>query len=98
MDIMLEMAQEVAAEIGAVIVDGRCDCGWVLIEKPEQGMPFCWGCTTDKQTAMEGRALLLRARLAEKGIMIPADKAWRAAEETEKVIEPQGCLGIGMPL
>ncbi len=78
MDFKLAMATEVAAMIGARVLDQRCDsraaptviCGWPLMEKPDQGMPFCWGCTTDKKTAMQGRALLLRAQMAEHGITI----------------------------
>ncbi len=99
MDIRLEFAEEVAEEIQAVLVEGRCDkCGWPLMEKPEQGMPFCWGCTTDKRTAMEGREKLLRAKLAERGIEMPAGAAWRAAEPEKTSEELNGCFQSGQPL
>jgi hypothetical protein len=78
MDIRFSIAFEVAEEMGArVLVNELCnftrngrDCGWPLLEKPEQGMPFCWGCTTDRINAQRGRTALTKARMAEKGIII----------------------------
>ena len=70
-DFRLALAMEVAEQIGAELFPGRCDrCRSPLLEKPEQEMPFCWFCVTDKMTAQRGRTALTKARMAAGGIFI----------------------------
>lgn len=71
-DFRLSLVQDIVQQIQAVILDDRCPkCKFPLVMKMEQDIAFCWGCLTDKTTATQGRTLLLKARLAEKGIEIP---------------------------
>lgn len=78
MNIRLQFAYEVAETIGAKVLREHCPrCKFPFLEKPQQGFPFCWGCTTDRQTAHEGRALLLKIKLREEGIIIQRDPLWR---------------------
>lgn len=68
------MADEIAERIQAKVLDQLCDCGWPLMEKANQAMPFCWGCTTDRITAQRGRDVLTKVRLAARGILI--EEVW----------------------
>jgi len=61
-DLRLTLAQDIAEQIDARIYPGRCDCGWPLMVKEVQGMPFCWNCTADRVTAERGRNLLERIK------------------------------------
>lgn len=72
MDIRAVIAIEVSKQIQASVLSQRCPrCDFPLMAKESQAMlPFCWGCVTDKRTAMEGRILLLRAQLKERGIFV----------------------------
>ncbi len=68
MNIRTSIAIEVSAQIGAIVLDQMCTCGWPLLEKPEQGLPFCWGCVTDRTCAQRGRTVLAKTKLAASGI------------------------------
>ena len=96
-DIRVELAEEVAVQIGAVVLPERCVCRWPLMVKPEQGMPFCWGCTTDKKTAFEGRALLLKAKLAAIGQEMPSAKPWVELRSGDRD-DDEKPFSIGMPV
>ena len=61
-DLRVILAQQVADLIGAVLYPNRCHCGMPLLELKEQRIPFCWGCTTDKQNAERGHDLLERIK------------------------------------
>lgn len=81
-DIRLAFAQEVASQIDADILPEYCKaiindegtiCGFPLVEKRRQCIPFCWFCVTDKMAAQRGRTALMKAKLAAKGIIISED-------------------------
>jgi len=68
MDIRNAIAQDVAETMGATVEKEKCDCGWPLMTKPNQGMPYCWGCTVDNMTAQRGRALLFKIQFQKSWI------------------------------
>lgn len=97
MNIRLLFALEVAEDIAAKVTDFLCPkCQAYLMTRDNYASVFCWACETDDMNAREGKALLLRVKMAEKGIIIPKDKAWHL--EAEKVYDPEGCFKFGMPL
>jgi len=61
-DLRLELAQEVADEIGAVLVPGRHHCGYPLMKFSNAPGTFCWSCLTDEQMAQKTRDLLERVQ------------------------------------
>lgn len=73
-DFRLALAQEVADQIGAFVQSGRClKCRAPLMEKVEQGIPFCWFCMTDRMAAQRGRTALTKAKMAANGIFLEED-------------------------
>lgn len=79
MNTRLIMAMEVAEQIGAMVLQQECKaiinnegaiCGFPLMEKPKQDLPFCWFCVTDKMTAQRGKNALTKAKLLSKGIVM----------------------------
>lgn len=63
-DLRLEMAQEVADLIGAVLIPERCHCGWprMTFKGDSISFAYCWNCETSRQTAERGRDLLERIK------------------------------------
>ncbi len=60
MDIKCALAEEIADTMGATVESEKCHCGWPLLTKPNQGMPYCWNCTVNNTLAQRGKALLFK--------------------------------------
>lgn len=76
MDIKKQMALDMASHIGAVLLDERCTkCVWPLMMVPVQDMPFCGNCADKRRQAQCAHALMVRVKLAEKGIYIGEESA-----------------------
>lgn len=77
MDIKLELANQVCAECGYRLFHGRCDdCGFPLLEKCVGNMWFvgCWFCHERREFALDARAAMHKARLAQVGIILETQK------------------------
>jgi uncharacterized Zn finger protein (UPF0148 family) len=73
-DFRVALAQEVAAQIGAEVLPETCSiCQHPLVMKPDQGLPFCWFCSTDKMAAQRGRTALTKAKMAANGVFLEID-------------------------
>jgi hypothetical protein len=61
-DLRLELAQEIADQIGAVLYMGRCHCGWPLMRFRNEPVAFgwCWECQCTEIFVTKTRALLER--------------------------------------
>lgn len=105
MDFRLALAQEVAAQIGAEVLPQRCIsvisdgviCDHPLMMKPEQDLPFCWFCVTDKMAAQRGRTALTKAKLASNGIFLDVDMNAHPLLEQKKEEERSAWIE-GMPI
>ena len=96
-DLRLILVVEVCEQFGFQLFPDRCtSCGFPLVEKLYQCIPFCWFCACDKKTAMLGRAALLKARLANQGIFLEERREIR--QEHPEMYEPRGPFKFGMPL
>lgn len=78
MDIRLLFAEEVAEQMGAIVLPEKCGaligygntCRFPMLMRPEQGLQFCWFCVCDRELSHRGRTALTKAKLAAKGIII----------------------------
>jgi hypothetical protein len=61
-DLRVELAQEIADQIGAILIPGRCQCGSPMMKFHNSPGAFCWSCLTDEQTAQKSIDLLERLR------------------------------------
>ena len=100
MDLKSQIIFDIADTIHADVLPQRCiRCGFPLIKRHLQDMPFCWGCYTDRLTAQEGRTALLKARLAADGIVIvPEEKREVAIPFDQEWDPPSGAFATGQPL
>lgn len=66
MNIRIAFAMEVAEQVGAHMLCQLCPtCESPLMEKPEQDVPFCWSCVTDKMAAHRAKTLLTKLKMRE---------------------------------
>lgn len=85
-DIKLAMAQEVSEQIGAVVCKEICSqCKCPLLEKPEQGFPFCWFCAADRTAAQRALTALTKAKMAAQGVFLKVDDHAHPALATKKL-------------
>ncbi len=68
MDIKCALAEEIADTMGATVESEKCHCGWPLLMKPNQGMPYCWNCTVNNTLAQRGKALLFKIQFQKPWI------------------------------
>ena len=92
MNIKTAIVMEVAEQVGAHVLMIFCDrtindkgtvCGAPLIEKVEQGIPFCWLCATDRRNAHNARTLLLKVTMAARGCVVSDYQEWRPTEHSD---------------
>ncbi len=100
MNIRIAIVGEIAGQIGAkMLVNELCDrCQSPLVEKPEQGMPFCWMCVTDKICAQRGHDVLTKAKMAACGIILEDLRGPGFIPESAPVMEGNSFFKFGMPL
>ncbi len=95
-DLRLVLAVQVCEEFGFQLFPNRCECGYPMVEKPNQRIPFCWFCACDRKSATVARATLLKAKLAEHGIVM--EERRELHPDHYEFYEPQGPFKFGMPL
>jgi len=89
-----ELSSIYADEMGLVECQEKCDhCHNPLHYKVGQGIPFCWECTVDRETARRGKELLSRVRRLD---------VFTERRQVDRILDPDGDQSNwpmnGMPL